>query len=61
MVLGKMMKAAALSAVTLAGTAYANNVEFVPGEMIVKLKEGSSKSLFNLKSLGVELQRGISL
>ena len=37
------------------------NVKYVPGELIVKLSKGVESSLFNDKSLGVELKETIKL
>lgn len=55
-----MKKALGLGLLALATQAHA--ADYVPGEMIVKLKEGTAKSaLFSMKSLGVELKETISL
>ncbi|PIK13739.1 S8 family serine peptidase [Halobacteriovorax sp. JY17] len=54
-----IMLSAAAMAISATGMAAAN---FVPGEMIVKMKAGAEKSALNsFKSLGVELDRTIDL
>lgn len=53
---------ASLSALAMMAPAQANSVKYVPGELIVKLKDSANKSFFNgIESLGVELDRTIKL
>jgi len=50
------------SALLASGSALANDVKVVPGELIVKLKDSSNKAFFNgFKSMGVQLDRTLDL
>ena len=50
-----------VGAMTMAVAAHANLAPHVPGELIVKLKKGVSKSFLNQKSNGIALEREIKL
>lgn len=58
----KSLALSALCAVTMMGTASANEIKVVPGELIVKFKSTMNKSLVNgLTTLGVDIDRKIEV